>query len=675
MTDRKDLQQYIDIQEEWDGRQVNASNNKNLNTVIATSRRSFLKGGLGLAISGAFASTTLVTCINEDSNTFAKHHQNNTPASPTQSGHLGFQAIPVEQDESFDSVTVPPGYTAKAFYPWGTPINASTTPWLSNGNNSAAEQAMQAGQCHDGMHFFAFDEATQNQRGLLVMNHEFVIQATLHPNGATTNANGNRPAEEVNKEKAAHGVSIIEIQKNALDDWEIVLDSPYNRRITADTEMQLTGIAAANAFMKTAADETGKHVFGTLNNCAHGITPWGTYLACEENWQGYFVNKDKADYNARASHKRYGVATQSSRYAWETVDARFNATPDDNQAHHGYVNEPHKFGWVVEIDPFDPTSTPKKRTSMGRLIRECATLSLGPDNRMAFYFGDDSRGEYVYKFVPSQAYNANHAAANKDILDDGILYVARFNDDGTGQWLALLAGQNGLTANNGFKTQADVMLNARSAADILGATPMDRPEWVAVHPVTREGYITLTNNRNRGIHSNQPINTANPRPENQHGQILRWREADNDPSATTFSWDVFLLAGDAENTRYPDGRAIPNNYIGDIKGDIFSSPDGLWFDHHGRLWIQTDYNDNSSRNANMGTNQMLAADPVSKQVKRFLAGPRGCEITGITSTPNGTTLFINIQHPSISWPAEDGITRPRSATVIITKDDGDVIGS
>ena len=670
MKDLDKIREGIEAQEEWDGRQVNTSGNKSLNEIIKSSRRGFLKGGIGLALTGAFAGT-LAGCGGDGNN---NNDDDGIGGAPRQadSPELGFEAIPVEQGEFFDSVTVPRGYTAKSFYPWGQPINATTADWAPDGSNTAAEQALQAGQCHDGMHFFAFDEETQNERGLLVMNHEFVIQDTLHPSGATANGEGVRPEEEVNKEKAAHGVSVVEVRKNSSGDWELVLDSRYNRRITGSTEMELTGIVAGTDLVKTVADETGRQVFGTVNNCAHGFTPWGTYLTCEENWQGYFLNTNQDDY---PTHSRYGVSSSSSRYGWDTVDPRFNATPDDTQAHNGYANEPHKFGWVVEIDPFDPTSTPKKRTSMGRLVRECSTLSLGEDNRTAFYFGDDTRGEYVYKFVPTNAYDPDNAAANRDLLDDGTLYVARFNEDSTGEWLPLIFGERGLTLRNGFSSQADVLVNARAAADILGATTMDRPEWVAVHPTTREAYVTLTNNRNRGVRDDQPVNAANPREENQHGQIVRWREAGDDPTATTFTWDVFLLAGDKEGTTYPDGSEIPANYIGNINGDIFTSPDGLWFDYDGRLWIQTDYGDSSSRNANMGTNQMLSADPVTKEVKRFLVGPRGCEITGVVTTPDGKTMWINVQHPEISWPAEDGSTRPRSGTVIITKDDGGVIGT
>ncbi|MEP2589195.1 MAG: alkaline phosphatase PhoX, partial [Marinobacter sp.] len=332
----------------------------------------------------------------------------------------------------------------------------------------------------------------------------------------------------------------------------------------------------------------------------------------------------------------------------------------------GHVQEPHRFGWVVEIDPFDPDSRPIKRTAFGRFCREGCTASLGDDGRMAFYSGDDSRGEYLYKFVPEGRYIEGDREHNRHLLDSGTLYVARFDGDGRGVWLPLVHGENGLTRANGFADQGEVLVNARAAADRLGATPMDRPEWVAVDPNNREVYATLTNNHKRG-HAH-PINAANPRHDNHHGQIIRWREQGADVTATRFTWDLFLLAGEAQGGH-------PDHLTGTINGDIFSSPDGLAFDAAGRLWIETDYDDRDLLMENMGCNQLLCADPQSREVRRFLVGPRGCEITGITFTPDHRTLWVNIQHPKISYPASDGVTRPRSTTVMITKEDGGVIGT
>lgn len=652
--------------ESLDDHPDNVSSNENLDEVVEKGRRNFMKGSLGLAMAGLLGGSFARTAT----------------AHPLASGHspaIGFASVPVQQGANFDAIQVPKGYTAEAFFSWGDPVEQGAAPWKKDGSNTWQEQLKQAGQNHDGMWFFPFQDRP-NDRGLLVMNHEYT-NPTLHPNGLTIKEDANgfkqRPAHEVKKEMAAHGVSVIEVQKNAEGHWVRVAGSKYNRRITGMTPMELTGEVAGSDLLKTVADTSGTEVLGTLNNCAMGMTPWGTYLTCEENWKNYFVNRDQDDYETRVSHHRYGVGKgkNSKKYAWESTEPRFNATPDEKQAHGGYVNEPNRFGWVVEIDPFDPTSTPKKRTSMGRLVRECSTLSLGADNRMAFYFGDDTRGEYVYKFVPNQAYRPHDPAANRDLLDHGTLYVAVFHDSGKGEWLPLIYGQGGLTRRNGFTSQEDVLVNARRAADILGATTMDRPEWVAVHPTTREVFVTLTNNKHRGKKDDQPENAANPRKQNLHGQIVRFNEKGADPTAISFDWELFLLAGDKPGATQENGSPVPENLIGSIKGDIFSSPDGIWFDFDGRLWVQTDYGDDDPQNFNMGTNQMLCCDPEKGEMKRFMVGPRGCEITGVTTTPDGRAMWVNIQHPGISYPASDGKTRPRSTTVLVTKNDGGVIGT
>ncbi|WP_152558754.1 PhoX family protein [Endozoicomonas numazuensis] len=659
-------QEYHESLEAVDDQADNPSNSGSLNEMVESGRRNFLKGGLGLAMAGFLGGSGLVS-------TAQAHYR------PSQRPDIGFNPIPVEQNPNFDTVTVPKGYSAQSFFSWGDPVEQGAPAWQKDASNTWQDQMKQAGQNHDGIWFFPFRDKP-NDQGLLVMNHEY-INPTLHPGGLTFKEDENglrfRPESEVKKEMAAHGVSIIEVKRSTDGAWVRVMDSKYNRRITGMTPMALTGEAAGTDMLKTMADPEGRTVLGTLNNCAMGFTPWGTYLTCEENWKNYFVNRDKDDYAQRVSHHRYGVSNQqnSAYYAWESVEPRFNATPDKEQAHGGYVNEPNRFGWVVEIDPFDPKSTPKKRTAMGRLVRECSTLSLGDSGQMAFYFGDDTRGEYVYKFVPDKVYDPKRLTSNTDILDSGTLYAAIFHDDGKGEWKPLVFGQGGLTRRNGFFSQADVLINARRAADIVGATTMDRPEWVAVHPTTREVYVTLTNNKHRGKKDDQSTNAANPREDNRHGQIVRFTEAQSDPTAITFDWEVFLLAGDRPGATLADNSKVPENLIGNIKGDIFSSPDGIWFDFQGRLWIQTDYGDDSERNYNMGTNQMLCCDPVTAEVKRFMVGPRGCEITGVTTTPDGKTMWVNIQHPEISFPASDGKTRPRSTTVMITKDDGGVIGS
>jgi len=638
-----------------DDQPVNPSGNLPLQQAIDHRRRGLLKGGLGLAgiafLGGGMAGARAAT--RGDS-------------------LLGFEGIPTQLDPHFDRVEVAPGYSARVFFSWGDPVHADAPEWQPDASDDWQAQLKQAGDNHDGMHFFPFPDAPDS-RGLLAINHEYV-NPTLHPKGIAV-VDGRRPLEQVRKEQAAHGLSVIEVRKDARGQWQRVLPSRYNRRLSALTEMAISGPLAGHPSMKTVADPDGRTVLGTLNNCSSGFTPWGTYLICEENWHNYFVNHDADDLAARVSHNRYGIAGSgmSKLYGWGTVDPRFDATPQAGQPHGGFVNEPHRFGWVVEVDPFDPQSAPVKRTAFGRYCRECSVLSLGEDGRMAFYSGDDTKGEYVYKFVPSGRFVPGADAANRRLLDEGTLYVARFDADGSGQWLALVHGEHGLTAENGFPSQAEVLLNARAAADRAGATPMDRPEWVAVHPDTREVYVTLTNNDGRG--TKQPLDKANPRPNNLHGQILRWQEEGGDPTATRFLWEVFLLAGERRGARDAQGQPVAANLIGTIDGDCFSSPDGLAFDRDGRLWIETDFDDDESAMQAMGTNQLLCADPKTREVRRFLVGPRGCEITGITWSPDYRAMWINVQHPGLSFPASDGQSRPRSSTVLITKDDGGVIGS
>ena len=395
----------------------------------------------------------------------------------------------------------------------------------------------------------------------------------------------------------------------------------------------------------------------------------GTYLTCEENFHTYF----KATHTQIPLQKRYGLRP-NSRYGWEQFHARF-----DTQAH---PNEPNRFGWIVEIDPFNPSSTPIKRTALGRFSHENAALAIAEDNRVVIYSGDDARFEYIYKFVSAEPYNPDNRAANMNLLDKGTLYAAKFNADGSGEWLPLVHGEQGLTAENGFVDQAAVLVKTRLAADTLGATKMDRPEWIAVHPDTQQVYATLTNNSQRGKGGKPGADTANPRDKNIFGHIIRWDEQNNNPTATTFAWDIYALCGDpADHT---------SDRQGTVKGDIYACPDGLWVDLQGLLWIQTDISSRKIGKGDyepFGNNQMLAADPATGETRRFLTGPKGCEITGIAATPDGKTLFVNIQHPGESgtsasnptglshWP--DGINgqRPRSATVVIQKEDGNLIGS
>jgi secreted PhoX family phosphatase len=529
-------------------------------------------------------------------------------------------------------------------------------------SNTAAEQAVQMGMHHDGIHYVPLDGS---RRGLLVMNHEYTDDGLLHVGGMTP-----WTADKVRKSQAAHGVSVTEIE---LRDgrWQPVRPSKYARRITASTPFSVGGPAAGHALMKTAADPGGGLVLGTLNNCASGLTPWGTYLSGEENWANYFIPADQPT----AHERRWGIR-KNTWYRWNEHDERFDTVK--------HPNEPNRFGWVVEIDPLDPTSTPVKRTALGRAAHEGAWVAVTRDGRAVVYSGEDARFEYIYKFVSRDRIKPGGARANAELLDHGTLYVARFDADGRGRWLPLVHGQGPLTNANGFADPGEVVIKARQASDLLGGTKMDRPEWLAIDPATRWVYCTLTNNSQRGESGRPGVDPANPRANNVMGHIIRWRE-DGDFDGAAFEWNHLVLAGDPANER-PEAK-------GNVKGDAFACPDGIAFDTRGLLWIQTDMGATAMHRGELqriGNNQMLACDVASGEVRRFLVGPVNCEITGATWTPDGRTMFINVQHPGetpsersdpaeprkfSNWPDYRPEGRPRSATAVIRKDDGGVIGT
>ncbi|WP_334135304.1 PhoX family protein, partial [Tepidimonas sp.] len=630
----------------------NHSANPSIYEVSDPARRVFVRGTLASAAAALFGSLA-AGCATQSG---AYSH---SPAASL-GRRIGFASVPMQ---NVDTVLVPPGYTARVLYRWGDPVGvAGAMPaFKTDASNTAAEQALQAGMHHDGMSYFPLDGS---RRGLLAINHEYTDDGLLHPDGMKT-----WNAEKVRKAQAAHGVSIIEVESDGRGGWRQVLPSRYARRITATTPMILSGPAAGHAMLVTAADPTGTRVLGTINNCANGETPWGTYLTCEENFMDYFHGPDQPDEHG----KRWGLKKGGAGYRWHEFDERFDATR--------HPNEPNRFGWVVEIDPKDPTMTPIKRTALGRAAHEGAAVALTQDGRAVVYMGEDARFEYIYKFVSRDRVKPGGFAANRDLLDHGTLYVAKFNADGTGEWLPLVHGHGPLTAANGFANQGHVLIKARQASDALGATKMDRPEWTAVDPISKEVYCTLTNNNRRGADKQPGVDAANPRANNTMGHIIRWKE-NGDLDATRFTWTHFVLAGDPS---LPRAEAK-----GNIRGDIFGSPDGIWVDPRGVLWIQTDVSTSTLGKGdyvNLPNNQMLACDPTQGEIRRFLVGPRGCEVTGIAMTPDLRTMFVNIQHPGESpsersdpaeplkvsrWP--DGGGRPRSATVVITKDDGGVIG-
>ncbi len=598
---------------------------------VLQARRAFLKGAAAVT-----AAAALPGCALKPAGT--------RPA-------IGFTPIAASSE---DKLRVPPEYEARVLIRWGDPIGAAAgmPPFRMDASNSAAEQLLQSGMHHDGMHFFPLPMGSGGSaHGILAMNHEYADVRLLYPDEQKTWS-----AEKVAKCQHAMGVSVIEVRLEG-SEWKVVRPSRYARRVTARTPCRVSGPAAGHALLRTAADPEGRTVTGTFGGCAHGWTPWGTYLTCEENFQFMFAHPGTVPPHLR----RFGFTAKGRNYRWDEHDERFNAAK--------HPNEPNRFGWVVEIDPFDPDWVPVKRTALGRMKHEGAACSVGPDGRLAFYMGDDQAFEYVYKFVTARPWNPRDRAANRDLLDEGTLYAARFNPDGSGDWLALTGPDPGA-----------VMVGARFAADAAGATKMDRPEWIVPHPATREVFCACTNNAARGKTGNEGANPANRRAPNPMGHILRWREAGDDPAATRFRWEVFVEAGDPSQPE--------DHKKGNIKGDIFGSPDGLWIDSMGTLWVETDMSGSlmhKGDHANFGTNQMLAVDPDTGVFRRFLTGPRGCEITGFHTTPDNRSAFVNIQHPGegwkanprevSNWPDYDPNGRPRSATVVIRRRDGGIIGT
>jgi uncharacterized protein len=720
-------------------RSLNRSGNQNILDVIERvdrSRRRFVQGGIGagaLASAGGLSLGGLVSSVQAAP----------VPPGPGFAG-MGFANVPPALVPLPDRVTVPPGYTAGVLVSWGDPIMPGGVPFSGNATETAAQQMRSYGAHTDGMHFFPFSVGgtPSSERGLLCANNEYTQEEILHPDGLV---GAGYTIDKCRKSQAAHGVSVVELRRLG-GKWSVVKGSLLGRRFSANTPMRVSGPAAGHAWMKSkkydigaaGSSETGQlndglSAFGTVNNCAHGITPWGTYLTCEENWNGYFGANGAlppTDTEIGKNNIRYGVSATGFGYRWHTVDARWDVSANPL--------EPNLFGWVVEIDPFDPRSVPVKRTALGRFKHESAQFVVDKDNRVAYYMGDDERNEYIYKFVCTGKFNPTNRAANRQLLDSGVLYVARFDSNLTGRWIALRPGTLGVDGKalrdnpnfagaNDAEVLAKILIQTRMAADAVGATMMDRPEWTGARPRISgfdeiEVYCTLTNNNRRGTWNasrppNQPlanapdgstaagsarpaVDAANPQEQNFYGHIIRWRETGKSVAATTFAWNLFVQNGDTQTTKAP----LPTN---DFKGNIvddpngsadYGAPDGLWFDDFGRLWVQTDQSGDAQGDwINIGANCMVCADPNTGMTRRFLTGPPNSEVTGVTMTPDGKTMFVGIQHPGedalaasptqfSNWPqaqwttASDGVTplpggRPRSAVVVITKDDGGPIGS
>jgi uncharacterized protein len=736
----------------------NDSGNPDFLTVLDArlSRRSVLRGGVGSAATAVLGGWSLAACGGGDDDTAAS----STAPAATPVTSLAFAAV---AKSVADKVTVPVGYTASVIYALGDPLTAATPAYRNDGTDT--DFANRAGDHHDGMEYFGLSadgtarDASGSERGLLAMNHEAtsgidVRSYYLHANGGSVNP---RPKGEADKEIAVHGLSVVEVRRTA-GAWGCVQASGYNRRVTPLTPVLLSGPAAGNALMKTKYSTSGLSTRGTINNCGTGVTPWGTFLSGEENWAGYFT-RSASDNAARAdrsvvSLNRYGRSQgASSRHGWETagtedhyarwIIGKLGTSTDGSD---DYRNELNGFGYIVELDPYDKAAAVKKRTGLGRFAHESAAFGRRIAGKpLAVYMGDDSRGEYIYKFVSAAAWAeadanpANRLATGDKYLDNGKLYAAKFAADGTGTWVELTLANAAIAGYvpYAFVDQADVLVNARLAADAVGATKMDRPEWCAVHPLTGEVYYTLTNNSNRKLEpassAQHGLDAANPRsytdadaggtpsaPGNINGHIIRMAERADEPGATAFTWDVYLFGAqsDADTTKV--------NLSALTADQDFSSPDGLWFSQNtGLCWVQTDdgaYTDvtncmmlvgvpgkvgdgvKTTLNYTKGNGSTVAVStfvgkkPAADTLRRFLVGPVDCELTGCTETPDGKTLFANVQHPGETlaavadvldpskykshWPANAGYgaggaatARPRSATLAITKIDGGRIGT
>jgi uncharacterized protein len=746
-----------------DHEDCNQSNNPRFADIVnqRVNRRSMLRGSTASAGGAVLASFGLAACGGGGTDVPATSATSATPApAPTAvaSTRLEKLSFPPVAKNINDVVTIPTGYRQNVVIALGDPLFAGTAAYKNDGTDTDFDK--RSGDHHDGMEYFGLNTAGTapdpkgSARGILVMNHEALTDQFLHAAGTTANP---RPASEADKEIPAHGISVQEVQRGASGNWSYLQASAYNRRITPLTPIELSGPVRGNALVKTLYSTAGTSTRGTINNCGSGYTPWGTYMSGEENWAGYFTRASTDDTTrggatakSVVSLRRYGRnAGSGSRHGWETAGTddkyrRFNIaqTGASIDGTDDYRNELNTYGYMVEVDPYSATSTVKKRTALGRFAHESASFSIPKEGApLAVYMGDDSRGEYIYKFVSSanwaaaDASAANRMATGDKYLDAGKLYVAKYNADGTGQWIELALGNTAIAgfANYSFADQADILVNARLAADAVGATKMDRPEWCTVHPVTGEIYYTLTNNSNRKVEptgSQLPLDAANPRAYsdsfnggatgsvgNVNGHIIRMRELGNNPSATSFTWDIYLFGAEASAASNVNLHSLTND-------QDFSSPDGLWFSPTtGLLFIQTDdgsYTDvtncmmllgkpgslgdggnltvanKKADNSNLNIDTKAGAKPASDNLRRFLVGPVDCEITGCAETPDGKTVFVNIQHPGEGiakadvgtpskylshWPGNAGYgaggadARPRSATVAIRKDDGGLIGT
>lgn len=599
------------------------------------SRRGFLK-----SVSALGASATLPACaVNPDK---------------TRSSSLGFVEVEHGLD---DTLSVSPGYKAETLIGWGDPIFDGLAPFDPS-KQSEAEQLKRFGYNNDYIGYVPLPPGSaSSDHGLLVVNHEYTLPNLMFPGSPASNSLNE---EQVAIDIAAHGLSIVEIEHKG-QSWQTVLGSKYNRRITPNTPMRLVGSAAGSERLQTAISADGIHTLGTYGNCAGGVTPWGTILTGEENVDNYF----SGDYKATPEAENYDRFGMDGRWKnWGEHHHRWNMNKSPR--------EPLHVGWIVEIDPYNPDSTPKKLTGLGRFKHEGCNVYVNSDSRIVAYTGDDQSDEYVYKFVSKNAYQPENREANLSLLDEGTLYVAQFEANGVLNWLPLIYGQGAITSANGFNSQADVSLDCRKAADLVGATPMDRPEDVDVNPVNGRVYVMLTKNPRRQPEQTHP---ANPRSFNTSGQIVEFWPENGDHASSIFRWDMFLLAGNPNET--------VTSYHPDIsENGWLACPDNCAFDSLGNIWIATDGAEDH------GVADGIWASEVSGRhrglTKRFLRTPIGAELCGPFFTPNDESLFVSVQHPgsgssfdspATRWPDFDPTMPPRPSVVVITKEDGGRVGS
>jgi uncharacterized protein len=640
----------------------NDSSNPTMGEVIAArfSRRDLMRGALA------------VTAISATVSPLALAAAGKAQAQSAAGSAFDFKEVAAGVDEKHH---IPEGYEAQILIRWGDPVLADA-PAFDPRNQSAAAQAKQFGYNNDYLGYIPIPGAANpSEHGLLVVNHEYTSEELMFP-GMKRQDTKEQSFKQMTKELAeiermAHGGSVLEIRKTD-GKWQVVGGSRYARRITGETEFAISGPAAGDARMKTGYDPEGRKVRGMLNNCAGGVTPWGTWLTCEENINGYFGGKLAEGHPEAANAKRYGVP--GLWYNWASYDDRFDVGKEPN--------EPNRFGWVVEIDPFDPGSTPVKRTALGRFKHEGAGNVINPaDGRFVVYMGDDERFDYVYKFVTEARVDTQNRSANREILDRGTLYVAKYNADGTGEWLPLVHGQGPLTAANGFKTQADVLIEARRAGDLLGATKMDRPEGTEVSSRTNKAYVVLTNNTRRKA---DDVNAANPRPDNAFGHIIEMMPDGGNHAATRFTWEILIKCGD------PSVATVGATFSSaTTKDGWFGMPDNCALDSQGRLWVATDGQSEKTTGHTDGLYALEMEGPGRGTSKLFFRCPVGAELCGPELTPDDTTFFVAVQHPGEDgeeWKAfgrastfDDPATRwpdfqpgmpPRPSIVAITRKGG-----